>query len=82
MTDLRPADPARDACLFLLASFAEPLCAPFLERAVRHLGPDTLRSDPGRVDGALASLTIFLQNQAHRELNISDFQEVPFPKKC
>ena len=56
MTDLRPADPARDACLFLLASFAEPLCAPFLERAVRHLGPDTLRSDPGRVDGALATL--------------------------
>ena len=47
---------ARAACLFLLASFDEPLLRPFLRRAVRHLGRETASLGPGDVDAALDGL--------------------------
>ena len=49
---------ARAACLFLLASYAEPLRLEFFERGVRHLGAGTRLVDRADVDAALSGLAL------------------------
>ena len=65
VTPRSPSETARAACLFLLASFDEPLRIAFLERAARHLGPDTSSLGADAVDAALESL--FADGLALRE---------------
>ena len=56
--DESPRITARAACLFLLASYAEPLRLEFLERGVRHLGAGARLIDRVDVDTALSGLIL------------------------